>query len=153
VGTVLVPHQAVTASVTFDPSRAASYSSRLRIGTDRGSITVPLVGGARAGYPLLAVDARRIDFGTVAVGRSRSVVLTVSNRGTVPLTITRAIAPLEPFGVVVALPEGISLDAGASVHLKVQFAPTAKGAASGRYLIRGTDGRGATVVTLAGRGG
>ena len=88
----------------------------------------------------------------MAVGRSRSAVLTVSNRGTVPLTITRAIAPLEPFAVAVALPEGISLGAGESVHLRVSFAPTARGAAGSKYLIRGTDGRGATVVTLAGRG-
>jgi outer membrane protein assembly factor BamB len=153
VGTVLGPRQAVTVSVLFDPSGAGNYSSRLRLSTDRGSISVPLLGAARSGRSLLAVDARRIDFGTVPVGRSRSAVLTVSNRGTVPLTITRAIAPLEPFAAPVALPEGISLDPGASVHVRLVFAPTAKGAVSGTYLIRSTDGRGPTVVTLAGRGG
>ena len=150
---MLGPRQAVTVAVLFDPSRAGNYSSRLRLSTDRGSISVPLLGAARSGRSLLAVDARRIDFGTVPVGRSRSAVLTVSNRGTVPLTITRAIAPLEPFAAPVALPEGISLDPGASVHVRVVFAPTAKGAVSGTYLIRSTDGRGPTVVTLAGRGG
>jgi hypothetical protein len=71
----------------------------------------------------------------------------------VPLRITRAIAPLEPFSAPVALPEGISLDPGSSVHVRIVFAPTGRGAAGGTYLVRGSDGRGATVVHLSGRGG
>ena len=152
-GTVLAPREAVTASVLFDPARAGSYSSRLRVVTDRGAVAIPLSGAAGTGHALLAASAREISFGTVPAGRSRSAVLTVSNRGTVPLTITRAIAPLEPFSAPVPLPEGISLDPGASVHVRIVFAPTAPGPASSTYLIRGDDGRGATVVQLTGRGG
>jgi outer membrane protein assembly factor BamB len=152
-GAVLAPREAVTVSVLFDPARARAYKSSLRIATDRGAISVPLSGTAETGHALLAVDARRIEFGRVAVGRSRSATLTVSNRGTVPMRITRAIAPLEPFAAPVALPEGISLDPGSSVHVRIVFAPTAKGAASGSYVIRGSDGRGPTVVDLSGRGG
>jgi hypothetical protein len=152
-GTVLSPRQAVTVSVLFDPGRAGPYSSRLRIATDRGAISIPLSGAADTGHALLALDRRRIDFGTVRVGHTRTATLTVGNRGTVPLEITRAIAPLEPFSAPAALPEGISLDPGASVHVKVVFAPTAKGAVSGTYVIRGSDGRGPTVVALSGRGG
>jgi predicted aconitase with swiveling domain len=76
----------------------------------------------------------------------------VTNRGTVPLTITRAIAPLEPFTAPVAIPEGISLDPGSSVHVRIVFAPAAKGSAHGSYVIRGSDGRGPIAVALAGRG-
>ena len=137
----------------FDPARAGTYSSRLRIATDRGAISVPISGLAATGHALLAVDARRIDYGTVPVGRSRSATLTVSNRGNVPLEITRAIEPLEPFTVPIALPEGISLDAGASVHVRIVFAPTARGPAHGSFEIRGSDGRGPVVVSLGGRGG
>ncbi len=153
VGTVLAPRQAVTVSVLFDPARAGTYSSRLRIATDRGAISVPISGLAATGRALLAVDARRIDYGTVPVGRSRTATLTVSNRGDVPLEITRAIEPLEPFTVPIALPEGISLDPGASVHVRIVFAPTAKGPAHGSFEIRGSDGRGPVVVSLGGRGG
>ena len=153
VGTVLAPRQAITVSVLFDPSRAGGYGSHVRITTDRGSSYVPVSGLAATGRAQLAVDARRIDYGTVAVGHSRSATLTVTNRGNVPLEITRAIEPLEPFTVPVALPEGISLDAGASVHVKVVFAPTVKGPAHGSFEIRGSDGRGPVVVSLGGRGG
>jgi hypothetical protein len=151
-GTVLAPRQAVTASVLFDPARAGSYSSRLKIATDRGSISVPVIGTAATGHALLAVSARHLEFGTVPVGHYRSEILTVSNRGTVPLTITRAIAPLEPFTAPAALPEGISLDPGSSVHVRIVFSPTAAGPAHGSYEIRGDDGRGPIVVALAGRG-
>ena len=137
----------------FDPARAGSYASHLRIATDRGAISVPISGLAATGHSLLAVDARRIDYGTVAVGSSRSATLTVTNRGNVPLEITRAIEPLEPFTAPVALPEGISLDPGASVHVKIVFAPAAKGLVHGSFEVRGSDGRGPIVVSLAGRGG
>jgi len=138
--------------VLFDPARAGGYASFLKIATDRGSVEIPVHGSAANGHALLAVSARHIDFGSVAVGRARTAVLDVGNRGTVPLTITRAIAPLEPFSVPEALPEGISLDPGASVHVRITFAPTAAGAVHGSYLVRGSDGRGATVVALSGRG-
>ncbi len=151
-GTVLAPREAITASLLFDPARAGSYVSRLKITTDRGSIAVPVLGSAATGHALLAVSARRLEFGTIPAGHYRSQILTVTNRGTVPLTITRAIAPLEPFTAPVALPEGITLDPGSSVHVRIVFAPTAAGPARGTYVIRGSDGRGATVVALAGRG-
>jgi outer membrane protein assembly factor BamB len=151
-GTVLAPRQAVTASVLFDPARAGSYASRLKIATDRGSITLPVLGSAATGHSLLTVSARRLNFGTIPVGHYRSEILTVSNRGTVPLTITRAIAPLEPFNAPVALPEGITLDAGSSVHVRVVFAPTAAGPAHGSYIVHGSDGHAATIVALSGSG-
>jgi hypothetical protein len=151
-GTVLAPRQAVTISMLFDPARAGSYASRMKIATDRGSIVVPVTGSAATGHSLLAVGARRLDFGTIPVGHYRAKILTVSNHGNVPLTITRAIAPLEPFTAPVALPEGITLDPGSSVHVRIVFAPTATGPAHGSYLVHGSDGRAATVVALAGSG-
>jgi hypothetical protein len=151
-GTVLGPREAVTVSVLFDPARAGSYASQLKIATDRGTVSVPVLGSGASGHALLAVSARHLEFGTVAVGHSRSAVLAVTNRGTVPLTITRAIAPLEPFTAPVAIPEGISLDPGSSVHVRIVFAPAAKGSAHGSYVIRGSDGRGPIAVALAGRG-
>jgi hypothetical protein len=151
-GTVLAPRQAVTVSVLFDPARAGSYASRLKIATDRGSISVPVLGSAATGHSLLTVSARRLNFGTIPVGHYRSEILTVSNHGTVPLTITRAIAPLEPFDAPIALPEGITLDPGSSVHVRIVFSPTAAGPAHGSYIVHGSDGRAATVVALAGSG-
>jgi hypothetical protein len=98
------------------------------------------------------VSARRLDVGAVRVGSSRTVVLDVANAGTVPLTITRAIAPLGAFSTPTPLPEGISLDAKARVHVRVTFAPTQRGPATGTFRVTSTDGRGPIVVHLVGRG-
>jgi outer membrane protein assembly factor BamB len=151
-GTVLSPRQAITASVWFNPARAGSYPGRLGIRTDHGSLSVPVTGIARTGAPRLTVASRRLDLGAVPVGHTKFVTLTISNTGTVPLRITRAIAPVEPFSAAVALPEGISLDPGASAHVRVAFHPTAVGRALGTYRFNSTDGRGPITVTLSGRG-
>ena len=103
-GSVLGPREAVTASVSSTPRAAGSYASQVRVATDRGSIEIPVSGSAATGHALLAVSPRHIDFGTVRPGRSRTAVLSVSNHGSVPLTITRAIAPLEPFVAPVSFP-------------------------------------------------
>ncbi len=151
-GTVLAPRQAITASVWFDPARAGSYRARLGISTDHGSVSLPVTGSSRTGTARLSVASRRLDLGPVRVGQTKVVTLTVSNRGTVPLRITRAIAPVEPFSAPVPLPEGISLDPGAAAHIRVAFRPSARGPALGVYRFNSDDGRGPIAVTLSGRG-
>ncbi len=152
-GTTLAPRQAVTVSVLFDPARAGAYPATLRIGTDHGTVTVPVSGKALTGHPRLAVGTRHLDLGTVPVRHTKTVTLDVGNSGTVPLTITRAIAPGEPFSAPAPLPEGISLDPATFVHVRVSFAPTVRGPAQGRYIINSTDGHGPITVTITGRGG
>lgn len=152
IGTVLEPRQSVTASVLFDPSRAGRDGGAIAIATDHGSVRLELSGRALAGSPRLVAAPLRIDLGAVRVGRRRSALLTVANAGTVPLEITRAIAPLGPFEVPFPIPEGISLDPGARLRVRVTFAPSRRGRFTGRYLLRGSDRRGPTVVTFTGRG-
>jgi hypothetical protein len=151
-GTTLAPRRAVTVSVLFDPVRAGSYHATLRIATNHGSVSVPVSGSALTGRPRLAVGTRHLDIGAVPVGHTKALTLDVGNTGTVPLTITRAIAPGEPFSAPTPLPEGISLDPGALVHVRVAFRPSARGPVQGRYLINSTDGRGPLTVTVTGRG-
>jgi hypothetical protein len=151
-GTALAPRQSVTASIWFDPAQAGSYPASLTIHSDSGSVTVPVSGAAVTGTPHLTLSSTQLDFGTVKVGQSAEATLTVSNTGTVPLEITRAIEPLEPFSAQVALPEGISLDPGAAVHILLSFTPTSTGPALGSYRFNSTDGRGPMTVTLSGRG-
>jgi hypothetical protein len=152
VGTTLAPRQAVTVSVLFDPARPGRYGGRLAIATDHGGASLPLSGIALSGRPRLIAGPARIDLGSVRIGHSRSALLRVANGGTVPLEITRAIAPLGAFSTPSPLPEGISLDPNSAVRVRIVFAPTARGSYRGRYLIRGDDGRGPVVVTLTGRG-
>jgi len=152
LGTMLAPRQAVTVSVLFNPRRRGSYRSSLSILTDHGSVVLPATGTAITGRPLLAVSASRIDFGSVAVGRSKSETFYVRDAGSVPLTISRAIAPIGEFTASVPLPEGITIEQGTPAAVTVTFRPTTAGAASGIYKLNGNDGRGYVTVAFAGRG-
>jgi hypothetical protein len=151
-GTILAPREAITVSVSFNPPRAGSYPSRLTIRTNQGTSRIPIGGSARTGEALLSADARHLEFGAVRVGQHKTLTLAVGNRGNVPLTITRAIAPEAPFLTSNPLPEGVSLDPGTFVHLKITFAPTTRGRAIGVYHLNGTDGRGPLTVNITGNG-
>jgi Abnormal spindle-like microcephaly-assoc'd, ASPM-SPD-2-Hydin len=81
------------------------------------------------------LSAHTIDLGAVKLGNAKSLTFTVGNTGSVPLTINRAIAPLEPFNVTVALPEGISIEPRTRLIVKMSFRPTALGPVQGEYAI------------------
>jgi hypothetical protein len=151
-GTVLAPRQAVTASVHFDPGHAGTYPSTLQLATSQGTLTVPVSATAVSGAPRLAVDPASISLGSVPVGQSTTASFDVGNSGTVPLTISRAIAPLGMFSVTEPVPEGLRLDAGTFIHVTVTFQPTEAGVFTGRYLFNSNDGRGYVAVTFTGTG-
>jgi len=152
VGTVLAPHQSLTISVQFEPSAAGSFASRIRIATEQGGVTVPLGGKAVAGAPLLSLSPHKLDFGAVPVGSSRTLRFTILDAGKVPLTLTRAIPPSEPFAAVKPVPEGLTIGAGEALHEEVTFKPTGVGPAVGLYVLAGDDGHGHQVVELVGSG-
>ncbi len=148
---MLAPRQAITLSVHFDPrppapTARASDPHQPRLGRAAGHR--PAVTGA----PRLAVSATHIDFGSVPVGQSKSVTFDVRDAGNVPLTITRAIAPVGEFTAAVPLPEGITIENGVRAAVTVTFRPTARGPASGTYLLNGNDGRGYVRVRFTGTG-
>lgn len=151
-GTLLAPRQSLTFSVLFDPRRAGSYRSAITLRSDHGATRVAVDADARTGYARLSASTTSVNMGSVAVGHTGSVTVRVGDSGTVPLTITRAIAPESPFLAPVPVPEGISLESRTYLDVKIDFTPTARGAFSGRYLFNGTDGRGPLIVRLTGRG-
>ena len=152
IGTVLAPRQAVTASLGFDPEHAGSYPSSLRIETDGGSAALPVTADAVTGFSRLAVSATSIDAGVLAVGQSTTVNFEVGNSGTVPLIVTRAIAPLGAFSANVPVPEGIIIEPGTFLHQSITFTPTHAGAFADRYIFRANNGQGPVSVTFLGRG-
>jgi hypothetical protein len=151
-GTVLAPRQSLTFSVLFDPRHAGSYRTAVRLLSDHGGVRIPIDGYARTGVARLSASTTTLDLGAVPVGHTRSAIVRVGNSGTVPLTITRAIAPEAPFSVAAPVPEGISLERKTYLDVKIDFTPTARGLFNGRYLFNGSDGRGPLLIRLSGRG-
>ena len=136
----------------FDPRRSGSYDSRLSILSDHGSLVLPVTGNAVTGHARLAVSASSIDFGALAVGHSASRTFYVRDAGSVPLTISRAIAPSGEFEATVPLPEGITIGQGAVAAVTVTFRPIRAGASAGVYRLNGNGGRGYVTVKFTGRG-
>ncbi len=151
-GSVLAPRQAVTLSVHFAPRRPGRYDSEIVLLTDAGSARARVSGAALAGAPRLAVRPAVLDFGAVAVGQSRTLRFRVLDAGNVPLTISRAIAPLGAFSAPAPLPEGITIEARGYVEQRVTFTPRSTGAFASTYTLNGDDGGGYVRVRLSGRG-
>ncbi|HEY7948124.1 MAG TPA: choice-of-anchor D domain-containing protein [Acidimicrobiales bacterium] len=152
VGRVLKPEQAVTASVTYNPTTAGSDAQSITITSDHGAVTEPLTGTAVTGTAVLSLTPTILDFGPVRVGTSLTLTVRVRNAGTIPLTISRAAAPSGVFSAPRPLPQGITLDPGTTVTQPVTFRPTTSGPFSGRYTFGAANGHGTITVTLSGVG-
>ncbi len=152
LGSVLAPRHSVTVSVFFNPRTRGAFTSVLALDLDGRAIEVPVTGAAVTGDARLSVSAEHIDAGAVALGHSRRLTFAIRNTGTVPLTISRAIAPLGAFSATSPLPEGISLEPRTEIHIAVTFRPTSLGPAHGEYRFNSNAGNGYVTVTFSGRG-
>lgn len=151
-GTLLGPQEAVTASVTFDPSKAGESDSFISISSDHGSVTLPVTGKAVTGEAVMKVTPLVLDFGSVRIGASATRTFRVADVGTIFLTITRAAPPAGVFSAPAPLSEGITLDPGTGVTQYVTFRPTVPGQFVGQYRLNGTGGQGWITVELVGTG-
>jgi RHS repeat-associated protein len=77
--------------------------------------------GLGAVAPVLALSAQTLDFGTVAVGNSRQLTLTLLNQGTAALTVS-GITASAPFSVAFSGPA--TIQPGRALQVVVTFTPT-----------------------------
>ncbi len=151
-GTVLAPQQAVTASVTFNPSKAGLYNSFVTVSAENGSVTIPISGKAVTGQAHMLVSPGALNFGRVQVGSSATRTFRVTNTGSIFLIITRAASPAGAFSATVPMPEGITLDPGTGVTQSVTFRPPQTGSFTGEYRLNSDSGQGWITVRLTGTG-
>lgn len=102
--------------------------------------------------PVLAVDKTSLVFDTVAIGQSKAQMLTVSNTGTVALTVT-GINPASGVFPFTVSPTGFTVAAGAQQAVTVTFKPTATDAVKSSFDFASNDpAQPPVVVALAGTG-
>lgn len=141
-----------TLNYTFAPTAAGPANQVLTVTANApGSGTITLQGQGGAG--VLGVLAANIDFGPQLTTASTQRVLTITNTGTGPLTVTGLSAVIAPFsqiagGTCGALP--FTLPAGGSCTVFYLFSPSADGLFSQQVTI--TADVGILNVTLRGRG-
>jgi hypothetical protein len=153
-GTVLEAGASLVVPVTYEPllgsETGLSESGQLTVTSDRGSVTVPLKAVALTGQPQLTLEPPVVDFGIVSIGQSVTKSFTISNTGTVPLTITKAKAPAGVFHTETPVAEGQVLSPGDELVQQVTFTPESVYPATAGYLISSDDGSGAKTVALNG---
>jgi Abnormal spindle-like microcephaly-assoc'd, ASPM-SPD-2-Hydin len=139
----------------FAPTSAGAKTGSLTIASNdpvRPSVTVPWIGTAIASAaPQIAVSPSSLDFGSVTVGQTKDLTVSVSNSGNATLNVTSigaggafsVVSPSAPFNVA----------AGSSATVTVRFSPTGASAQSGTLTIASNDpAHGSITAPLTGTG-
>jgi centrosomal CEP192-like protein/ASPM-SPD-2-Hydin domain-containing protein len=103
------------------------------------SLVISGCGGTLAGtntaFGTLAVSTSTVDFGQVAVGKTVSISVTVSNKGTAAVEISQLNLTGQSFSLGAGSSLPVTVGGNASVTLSIQFDPGASGPASGQLTI------------------
>ncbi|MBI3671053.1 MAG: choice-of-anchor D domain-containing protein [Acidobacteria bacterium] len=130
---------------------AASGSLSLLSNAPNSPKTVSLSGTGVATAPGLSINPTSLPFGTVNVGSSSSLGLTVTNTGSASLTITQANVSGSGFSTTgITLP--LTMPAGQNSSFSVKFAPAVPGNVTGNLLLVSNAPTSPTAIALSGTG-
>ncbi len=158
-GARLDPGESLTVTATYRPNQAGRHSASVVVTSndaDEASVSVTLTGtGLQEEGPSIVVSPLSVDFGDVFVGASSTQPVSISNDGTLPLTVS-GVALAEGSDPSFSLGEitlPIELAPGASTSIDAIFTPGEVGAVQGALVIESNDDDTPAVnVSLAGEG-
>ncbi len=149
----LSPGQSITLQVQFSPTATGAATGQITINStsSAGAATVVLSGsGIAVPVPQLTVSSTNLSFGSITIDSSTTQTLVLRSSGTATVTVNSAVITGGMFSVV-AQSFPISLAAGQSVTLQIQFSPTTAGTATGQLTISSNStGNNITTVALSG---
>jgi hypothetical protein len=113
-----------------------------------GSIVVK---GASSGALIASPNA--VTFGSVPIGQTASTTVSLLNAGSAPVQIVQLNLSGQPFSIVAPSSLPLTVAAGGTLSLNVQFNPAAAGTATGRLSIAtNSSTTGTPVITMSGTG-
>lgn len=116
-----------------------------------GGFTGTQSGSAAAG--LLIALPNNVDFGSVPVGQTATASVSVTNKSSNPIEISQLTFTGQSFSIANPSSLPVSLAAGKTLKVSVQFGPTASGTAQGQLAITSSLSTSpAVVVHLTGKG-
>jgi hypothetical protein len=150
-GTSLAAAASCTVSVKFKPKAAGSRTASLNIKyTGVGSPQSVALSGIGVAPPSASLSPVSLPFPTELVGTtSPAQAATLTNTGTVTVNISKIAAPL-PFHQTNNCPA--ALTAGTNCQILVTFAPTARGAYTGKLSVTSNAIHSPQTVSLTGTG-
>ncbi len=149
----LLPGRTVKFSVSFAPSAAGSQTSSVSLvsNTPTSPMRLSLSGAGVQQQSQISVQPGSLGFGSVNVGSSGKQSLTVWNTGNAALSITAVNATGTGFGTVgLSLP--MTVAAGGSGTIIVDFAPSTSGSVTGSLSLLSNAPTSPTGITLSGTG-
>ncbi len=146
----LVPGAELTFTSRFQPTAQGAFISSFVLQSDAESKTINLQGvGVQ---PNITVSTSTLDFGTITLGQSADLPLSITNNGTVDYQITNITGASSPFSIIETVNYPYTLSAGTSLNLTLRYTPTQVGGSSSQLNIQTNITGLAAAVTLTGTG-
>ncbi len=145
------PGQTDSLTITFEPTRAATYSGELKIVTNdqaRGELNIPVTGTGV--FPVALLSTAAVAFDTVEAGSADTLVFSIASTGEMPLLAWGWSIDGGGFSVLTA--DTLEIPPADSADVQVRFAPLNGGAHSATLSFTTDDAVPPTVrqVTLTG---
>ena len=147
----LAASQSTSFVAQFAPTTAGTASGSITITSNANdpTISIPLTGTGVQGN--LTANPSSINFGSLLVGASGSVNVTLTNSGTASVTISQGSASGIGFSMT-GLSVPATLTAGQTTTFTAKFSPTAAGAATGNISIASNAPGSPLAIALTGSG-
>jgi hypothetical protein len=149
--TVTVPAGATTAGFTASAS-AVNAAQMVALTASASGVSETFALQLSVAASGLVISSTNVSFGNVVLNTPANQSITLTSSGSTPVTVSSAVLAGAGFSVSgTSLP--VSLSAGQSATLNIQFDPTAAGAATGTLTIASTSlSNPAQVINLSGTG-
>ncbi len=133
------PAAILSLEVQYHPRSLAKHQAALVLSTNKGDVSVPLLGNAET-PPKLNVSPDRIDLGAVPLGQSNHQTLTLVNDGGAPLTVSYLWGGTKPSTDLFATPAVLlSIAPGQYLEMEVSVTATTLGPISGLLVLSSND--------------
>ncbi len=150
-GTSLNAYSTCPVVVTFSPTVAGTATGTVTVqnSSSTSPLTVALTGNGSNVQAQLKATPNAVSFGSVPVGSSSTLPVTLANTGS---TAINSIAITASSGFATGGTCTANLNAGSSCDVLVTYSPTTAGAAAGTLTIRSSDAASQLTLALSGTG-
>lgn len=135
--------------VTATPNAPGGFSGALQLSTDSPNFPVVGVGlsgtGTQDGF---YASQSSVPFGTVPVGTTQQVDMTVTNGESGPVTLTTTNQPAAPFNVSGLPADGTTISPGQSIPLAITYTPSGTAGDGDSLTLQADDGTIQTPLTI-----
>lgn len=145
----LGPKDSETFNIDFAPQSSGPVSGTLTIQSTLAAETFNVKGTGAKAQPKLQTDPASIDFGKLAVKKTTTRKVTISNTGNSKVSVSKVALNGTGFSIS-ELPSQFALEPQQSTSLHVSFHPQAKGAVKGSLSFTSKDLTAPLALTLSG---